>query len=84
MRALHNAELRTHILAALDQLSDPHRAVLILREVDGLSYKEIADVMETPEGTVMSRLFHARRQMQELLREYMGLDTKEAANTGLG
>jgi RNA polymerase sigma-70 factor (ECF subfamily) len=84
MRALHNSELRKHILSALDHLSDQHRTVLMLREVDGLSYKEIADVMETPEGTVMSRLFHARRQMQELLREYVDLENKEAANAGLG
>jgi RNA polymerase sigma-70 factor (ECF subfamily) len=44
--------------------------VLILREVEGLSYKEIADSMDCPEGTVMSRLFHARRQMQELLSDF--------------
>ncbi len=85
VRALHNSELRKRILAALDHLSDPHRTVLMLREVDGLSYKEIADIMETPEGTVMSRLFHARRQMQELLREYADLEkNKEAANAGRG
>lgn len=79
-RALHNSELREKIVAALEKLSEQHRAVLLLREVDGLSYKEISDVMECPEGTVMSRLFHARKQMQELLREFAGLDeTREAA-----
>lgn len=79
-RALHNAELRKRLLIALDKLSEQHRAVLLLREVDGLSYKEIADTLECPEGTVMSRLFHARRQMQELLRDFTDLEqNKEAA-----
>ena len=48
-------------------------------------HKEIADVLECPEGTVMSRLFHARKQMQELLREFADLDhNKEAANARRG
>lgn len=84
-RALANSELRQKILAALEQLSEQHRAVLLLREVDGLSYKEISDVMECPEGTVMSRLFHARKQMQDLLRDFAGADeTREAANAKRG
>jgi len=84
-RALQNSELRQKILAALEQLSEQHRAVLLLREVDGLSYKEISDVMECPEGTVMSRLFHARKQMQDLLRDFAGADeTREAANAKRG
>ena len=80
-RALHNSELRGRITAALQKLSEQHRAVLLLREVDGLSYKEIADVLECPEGTVMSRLFHARRQMQELLHEFAETKSREAANS---
>ncbi|MBL8633555.1 MAG: sigma-70 family RNA polymerase sigma factor [Myxococcales bacterium] len=69
-RVAQSSELRKRIFAALDKLSEQHRAVLILREVEGLSYKEIADSMDCPEGTVMSRLFHARRQMQELLSDF--------------
>lgn len=80
-KALHNRELRERINAALEQLSESHRSVLLLREVEGLSYKEIADVLECPEGTVMSRLFHARRQMQQLLQDFAEPgSTKEAAN----
>lgn len=84
-RALQNAELRKHLNRALGELSESHRTVLLLREVDGLSYKEIADVMGCPEGTVMSRLFHARKQMQDLLREFGGSGSgaktdKEAAS----
>lgn len=55
---------------ALAQLSPEHRAVLLLREVDGLSYGEIAAAVGIHIGTVMSRLFYARHRMQRLLREY--------------
>lgn len=80
-RALHNAELRKRMMAALQELSEMHRTVLLLREVEGLSYKEIAEIMSCPEGTVMSRLFHARQKMQELLRDFVDFDTstKEGA-----
>lgn len=57
---------------ALDQLPAYHRAVIVLREVDGLSYEEIAEATSVPKGTVMSRLFHARRKMQALLHESLG------------
>ena len=67
-------------MAALEKLSEQHRAVLILREVEGLSYKEIADSMDCPEGTVMSRLFHARRQMQELLSDFAEDAEQEGAD----
>lgn len=67
---------RSRIVAAvqqcLDQLPEYHRTIIVLREVEGLSYEEIAEVMEVPKGTVMSRLFHARRKMQKLLHELLG------------
>lgn len=80
-RALHNTELRKRMLSALQELSEVHRSVLLLREVEGLSYKEIAETLNCPEGTVMSRLFHARQKMQELLRDFVDFDTstKEGA-----
>jgi len=64
---LDSQELREQIANALDCLSWAHRTVLVLRELEGLSYDKIADVMGCPKGTVMSRLFHARKRMQELL-----------------
>lgn len=67
-------ELGAEIGRALAQLSDDHRTILLLREVDGLSYEEIASVLEIPRGTVMSRLFHARKNMQKLLRPFLGLE----------
>jgi RNA polymerase sigma-70 factor (ECF subfamily) len=65
-------EIREKIDAALAQLSPNHRAVLVLREVDGLSYEEMAKAMKCSKGTIMSRLFHARKNMQKLLLESLG------------
>ena len=66
-RALVDKEIRGRIDAALDELSDNHRAVLIMRELEGLSYEEMAKAMGCSKGTIMSRLFHARRNMQKRL-----------------
>lgn len=64
---LERAELRQRIDKALGQLSYEHRTVLILHEFEDLEYKEIAKRMECSIGTVMSRLFYARRKMAALL-----------------
>lgn len=64
-------ELSDAIRAALDTLPEYHREVILLREVEGLSYEEMAEVLDVPKGTIMSRLFHARRKMQEQLSEYL-------------
>jgi RNA polymerase sigma-70 factor (ECF subfamily) len=72
-----NEELRGKIEEALAGLSENHRAILILREVEGLSYEELARVLGIRKGTVMSRLFHARLKMQNKLREYLGDDAPE-------
>ncbi len=64
-------ELLGKIQEALDDLPDYHKAVIMLREVEGLSYEEMSKVLEVPKGTIMSRLFHARKKMQVALREYM-------------
>lgn len=52
---------------AMDTLSHEHRTIIILREVEGLSYDEIAEVMACPRGTVMSRLHHARKKLVKAL-----------------
>ncbi len=54
---------------ALDEISDEHRAVVILREVEGMSYDEIAKVVGVSKGTVMSRLHYARKSLQKALRD---------------
>jgi RNA polymerase sigma-70 factor (ECF subfamily) len=68
--ALKNKELRRSLMEALQKLTPAHRAILIMREVDGLSYQEMADILGCSIGTVMSRLFHARKKMQGMLLEY--------------
>lgn len=58
------------IIAALDALPDEFREVVVLSDVEGLGYAQIADMLAVPVGTVKSRLFRARRQLQGVLREY--------------
>jgi RNA polymerase sigma-70 factor (ECF subfamily) len=67
-----NSELREKMEDALASLSENHRAILLLREVEGLSYEDLSRVLGIRKGTVMSRLFHARLKMQNKLREYLG------------
>jgi RNA polymerase sigma-70 factor, ECF subfamily len=64
---LERGELRQRIDRALAQLSNEHRTVLVLHEFEELEYKEIAKRMKCSIGTVMSRLFYARRRMASLL-----------------
>ncbi|MFT5882537.1 MAG: RNA polymerase sigma-70 factor (ECF subfamily), partial [Crocinitomicaceae bacterium] len=61
-------ERRAEIEKALNQLSNEHRETIILREVQGMEYNEIAEIMECSKGTVMSRLFYARKKLQTLLK----------------
>ena len=68
--ALSRKELGSKLQTALQELSDEHRAVITLREVDGLDYQEIADAIGVPRGTVMSRLFYARKALQKALSEF--------------
>src|SRR6476646_3635486 len=67
---LERSELRQRIDKALAQLSVEHRTVLILHEFEELEYKEIAKRMQCSIGTVMSRLFYARRKMALLMTSY--------------
>lgn len=66
---LERSELRTRIDAALDKLSYAHRTVLVLHEFEGMEYKLIAKTMDCSIGTVMSRLFYARRKLAVLLED---------------
>ncbi|MES2568849.1 MAG: sigma-70 family RNA polymerase sigma factor [Verrucomicrobiota bacterium] len=66
---ISDKEIRARIDEAILKLSPEHRAVIVLREIDGLDYQEIADSLECSIGTVMSRLFYARKKLQTLLRD---------------
>lgn len=65
-----NHESRLDAQAMLASLSPDHRAVLVLRELEGLSYDEIAETLNLPRGTVESRLFRARNILRERFQEY--------------
>jgi RNA polymerase sigma-70 factor (ECF subfamily) len=66
-RALLDKEIRARIDQALSELSENHRSVLVMRELEGMSYEEMAQAMNCSKGTIMSRLFHARKNMQKRL-----------------
>ena len=66
---LDRQELRRAVAAGLDQLSDEHRQVLVMREINGLSYQEIGDILDLEEGTVKSRIARARNSLRKILVE---------------
>lgn len=63
-------ELGGRLRAAINELTPDQKAVILLREVEGLSYDEISHVMQCPKGTVMSRLHYARKALQDKLKDY--------------
>jgi len=65
--SLERAQLREVVARAIEQLPEDARQTLVLREIEGLSYAEIATCLDVPKGTVMSRLHHARRKVREIL-----------------
>jgi RNA polymerase sigma-70 factor (ECF subfamily) len=67
-RALETRQVRSLLARGIQALPPAHRAVLVLREIEGLSYEEIARVVGCNLGTVMSRLFYARRKLQKVLQ----------------
>jgi len=66
---LRRREIGARIQTALDALPPYHRSVIVMREVEGLSYDEMAHVMGVSKGTIMSRLFHARQKLQRALHD---------------
>ncbi len=70
-QVMQRTDLGKEIRKAIGGLSPEHRAVILLREVEGLSYSEISDVVGCSKGTVMSRLHHARKRLQKSLADFM-------------
>jgi len=70
-REINLAELQEKLNTAMQKLSEPHRLVVTLHDVQGLSHEEIANIMECNIGTVRSRLFYARQQLQAYLSDYL-------------
>ena len=69
---LASKEIAATVNAAIDALSEDLRQAIVLREIEGLSYEEIADVMNCPIGTVRSRIFRAREAIANRLRPLLG------------
>jgi len=61
--------LRERVRAGLERLRPEEREIIVLRDFDGYSYAEIADLLEIPHGTVMSRLYYARKHLKDMLEE---------------
>lgn len=66
---IRRREIAARIQTALDALPPYHRGVILMREVEGMSYEEMAQAMGVSKGTIMSRLFHARQKMQRALAD---------------
>jgi RNA polymerase sigma-70 factor, ECF subfamily len=67
--SLERAEIRQRIELAIGKLTPEHRAVIVMKEIQDLQYNEIADILGCSVGTVMSRLFYARKKLQTLLKD---------------
>jgi RNA polymerase sigma-70 factor, ECF subfamily len=68
IRHLEREERRVQIRQALNQLNEEHRAIIVLREIDGYCYETIAEILDMPVGTVRSRLHRARLELREQLK----------------
>ncbi len=68
--ATEQRERDQHVLAALGRLDAEYRAVLVMRDIDGLDYQQMAEVLSLPMGTLKSRLFRARLALRDELRAY--------------
>ena len=79
--------LSDDVLKALDSLAEDYRTVIVLCDLEGLSYKEIAEVIDRPVGTVMSRLYRGRRILEDKLKAValeQGLIKEEASDDSNG
>lgn len=66
-----SVDAKLDLNACLKNLSEEHRQVLVLREIDGMAYDEMAEVLGVPRGTVESRLFRARAELKKKLKSYL-------------
>ena len=68
---VHDRELREKLTKAINELTPEHKAVIVLRIIEGMSYKDIGQILGCSEGTVMSRLHYARKKLQDKLRVFL-------------
>lgn len=70
-KIVEKKELINKLWEAIQSLSESDREIIVLRDIEGLSYLEIADALECPAGTVMSRLYYARKKLALQMREFV-------------
>ena len=68
---VHDKELCEGLIKAINDLTPEHKAVIVLRTIEGRSYKDIGEILGCSEGTVMSRLHYARKKLQGKLSEFL-------------
>jgi RNA polymerase sigma-70 factor, ECF subfamily len=68
---VHDRELRENMIKAINELTPEHKAVIVLRTIEGMSYKDIGEILGCSEGTVMSRLHYARKKLQDKLSAFL-------------
>ena len=68
---MHDRELRENLVKAINDLTPEHKAVIVLRTIEGLSYKDISEILGCSEGTVMSRLHYARKKLKDKLGAFL-------------
>ena len=68
---VHDKELRVKLVNAINDLTPEHKAVIVLRTIEGRSYKDIGEILGCSEGTVMSRLHYARKKLQDKLSAFL-------------
>jgi len=71
---LADREIESKVYEVIESLPEKHRTAILLREVENMSYQEIAEATGVSVGTVMSRLHHARKKLQELLKPFLETD----------
>ena len=80
LQSLEREERKAMVRAAIEHLSEDHREIIVLKNFRGYSYAEIADTLDIPIGTVMSRLYYARKALKELI-EQIELEGLPESNT---
>ena len=84
INVMRRREIAARIQAALDALPAIHRGVILMREVEGMSYEQMAEAMGVSKGTIMSRLFHARQKLQRALADCFAEEGPARGRSGNG
>lgn len=73
-RGVHRSDAERMLQEALDEMDEGHRTILVLRDIQGLAYEEISEILDLPRGTVKSRLHRARAQLARTVARHAGRD----------